>query len=564
MPWAPSTIDSQILAIHAATLNFNQIIYFGGDQHDPQLSAEHQFDATRLFDCSTGTVTKVPSPSFDVFCSGHALTTDGTLVVAGGTASFPAPGLALHHMHFPGLRDSAICRYEGPGTFRWVKTADFNPGPAAPICRPGQDPDADQCAAPENAGKTGGRWYPTLLTLATGEVIAIGGHPGAGDKNHDNYIPEVFTPTPTPGGQWHRLGSFDDPAQDHLFLIHGVPYYPRAHLLPTGDVVLTSPAALQTNTLTVNRQPFSAAFNPVCEFTPGRDGVDGEYMGWSEQSVLLPLLVEKEFAPRILLCGGRDPWLLDLSAWQPGHTQAGQIDWQRTNARELTDSPRRANGLAVLLPTGEVLAVGGVQAFQSGPDLVTLDSKAVKAPEIFNPDTNKWSALTSANEIEPVVRNYHSVALLMPDGRVWVAGSDKDAATGVAAAQHKIELYEPWYYRMSPRPTITQAPDRILPAETFTISTTQADQIKRVAILRCTTCTHAFNPDQRYVSMTFRHAGGDQLRVTAPPNNSIMPPGLYFIYTINDQGLPSVGVVTHASPDPETQSEHDWNSLLHG
>jgi hypothetical protein len=565
MPWDPSTIDSEVLAVHAAFLNFGQIIFFGGDQHDPQFAAAHQVDATRLFDCGTGSVTGVASPGFDVFCSGHALTANGTLLVAGGTASFPSPALALHHLHFPGLRDNAICRYDGPGTFHWLKTADMNLGPNAPICGPGENPDTDQCAAPENAGKSGGRWYPTLLTLASGEVLAIGGHPGAGDREHDNYIPEVFTPVPTPPGQWHRLGSFDDPVQNRLFFTHQVPNYPRAHLLPTGDVLLASPAPdMTTNTLTVGRTPWSGTYNEVCDFEPGIDGIDREYMDYHEQSVLLPLLHERNFAPRVLLCGGRQPWLLDLERWRPGNAPPGSIRWQKTTARQLSGSPRRTNGLAVLLPTGEVLVVGGVEAFQAGPDFLQPDSKAVKTPEIFNPATNMWSALTDPDETEQLVRNYHSVALLMPDGRVWVAGSDQDASPGIANAQRKIELYEPWYYSMTPRPTITQAPDRFLPGEVFRIRTTQAEQIRRVAIVRCTTCTHAFNPDQRYISLLFKPGGGDLLHVTAPANNNVTPPGMYFLYTINDLGLPSNGVVTYVSTDPRTQSERDWNALWQG
>ena len=64
--------------------------------------------------------------------------------------------------------------------------------------------------------------------------------------------------------------------------------------------------------------------------------------------------------------------------------------------------------------------------------------------------------------------------------------------------------------------------------------------------------------------MLFEPSGGDLLLVTAPPTNNIAPPGMYFLYTINDQGVPSGGVVTYVSTDPKTQSERDWNTLWHG
>ena len=41
---------------------------------------------------------------------------------------------------------------------------------------------------------------------------------------------------------------------------------------------------------------------------------------------------------------------------------------------------------------------------------------------VFDPETNDW-LLTSA---ATVPRNYHGVALLLPDGRVWTASGSQD------------------------------------------------------------------------------------------------------------------------------------------
>ena len=105
MPWNPTLGDSQILAVHAAFLNFGQILFFGGDQHDPDLAAADKTDATCVYDCGSGIVTRVESPPFDLFCCGHALSAEGTLLAAGGTESFNETVAGLHHEHFPGLRD---------------------------------------------------------------------------------------------------------------------------------------------------------------------------------------------------------------------------------------------------------------------------------------------------------------------------------------------------------------------------------------------------------------------------------------------------------------------------
>ncbi len=557
VPWDPATIDSRVLAVHAAFVNYNRIVFFGGDQHDPDLAAHHEVDATCLFDCSSGLVKRIASPPFDLFCCGHALTTHGILMVAGGTYAFNETVPGIHHDHFPGLRDTAIFRYE-PGGHAFRSTAALNPGEQA-------NTDARQ---------TGGRWYPTLLTLANGNILAMSGHPGEGDLEHNNFIPEVFTPAPLPGGAWHRLGNFENAAQRQLFWDHQTTYYPRTHLLPTGDVLFASPTILgKTVTMTVNENPWSGTFHPVCRFSPSTDNA---YDGYSETSVLLPLRHEDGYRPRVLITGGERAWMLDLGGWHPGTTAENSLTWRRAPDRVLqrgplggpSHPPRRIHGNVVLLPTGEVLAVGGVAGVpQPGGGFLPLDSTAVLEPEIYNPFTNAWSALTTPQDRARVPRNYHSVTLLMPDGRVWTAGSDHDAGRGTGptgAAELRIEIFEPWYYGHPDRPEILAAPDRWLTGERFSVRTTQAGDITRVALLRCGSCTHAFNPDQRYVTLKFKHTGGDELLVTAPPNGNIAPSGLYFLYTINRQGLPSAGTTLYVSSASQTEIERQWDDLHQG
>jgi Galactose oxidase-like, Early set domain len=208
----------------------------------------------------------------------------------------------------------------------------------------------------------------------------------------------------------------------------------------------------------------------------------------------------------------------------------------------------------VLLPTGEVLATGGVS-------IGYQDQSAVPWPEIFNPFTNTWSTLSNATERETIPRNYHSVALLMPDGRVWTAGSSKEHAPGVQSVEQRIEVFEPWYQHRKGRPEITAVPNRWRTGEEFVVRSTQASDIVMAAMVRCGSCIHAFNSDQRFIGPKFEYKGDDILLVTAPPNGNIAPPGVYFLYTIN-RGLPSEGVWLYLSSDPETSDEQAWDDLF--
>ena len=105
MGWRVVPTGAQVLAVHAALLHTGQILYFGGDEHDAGQNDRRQIDHTRLFDCTSLTVSVVGSPTSDLFCSGHAFLMDGRLLVAGGTEDFPTDQ-GPHAPHFPGLRDA--------------------------------------------------------------------------------------------------------------------------------------------------------------------------------------------------------------------------------------------------------------------------------------------------------------------------------------------------------------------------------------------------------------------------------------------------------------------------
>jgi Domain of unknown function (DUF1929) len=195
------------------------------------------------------------------------------------------------------------------------------------------------------------------------------------------------------------------------------------------------------------------------------------------------------------------------------------------------------------LPTGDVFVCGGVRATGD-----SSDSKAVKAAELYQPTMNRWFTLSRAT----VVRNYHSVAQLMPDGRIWTAGSNRNGAQSfpepnVDTRELRIELYEPAYVGQS-RPEILEVPDTITCGQSFTLNTTQARSIRRVALIRTGSVTHGFNSDQRYVVCTFERTGPNRLRVSAPPSANIAPPGYYLLFVVKQNRVPSAGQFVRVEP----------------
>jgi hypothetical protein len=497
MPWNLLPSSAEVLAVHSALVRSGHIVYFGGDEHDPAQNQSGSIDHTRLFDCATLVVSRIASPPFDVFCCGHAFLVDGRLLIAGGTVRFPEDHNGPHAGHFPGLRDTAAYN---PGTRSWSTLARMNAEP----------------------GRTsgGGRWYPTLLTLENGQVLAVSGHPGEDDSRHNNDSAEMFSPTPRATGTWRFISGAD--------AAHAMAYYPRAHVLPSGEVFFSTPHGSPRRNFRLRTRPYT--WTDVC--APPPDPIYGDI---ASTSVLLPLLPESGYRPRVLISGGAQPYVVDLGAPAPA--------WAPTGPRSLAGNPVRNYANAILLPTGEVFVCGGVRT--TGPG---SDPTGVHEAEVYNPWTNAWTATPPAT----VVRNYHSVALLMPDGRVWTAGSNHDGqhsfpSPGTDNRELRIELWEP-SYTAAARPHLGYVPPAVGWGQNFDVESNDAARIARIAFVRAGSATHAYDPDQRYVGAEFTRSG-TQLSIKAPPTTAIAPPGYYLLVLVDSGGLPSVGRFIRIGPN---------------
>ncbi|MER6200588.1 galactose oxidase-like domain-containing protein [Streptomyces sp. NPDC001586] len=519
--WHPTTPETAKLAVHAGLVRPGRIVFFSGDEHDP---GRHflgrtdlaQIDSTRVYDCTTGVIDRLPSPEVapgqppaDLFCCGHAQLADGRLLVAGGTESWDRgqpgdpPDPTGHHtnQHFTGLRYTWVFDPQAPqGTNPWIRAADMAKG----------------------------RWYPSLVTLPDGSCLALSGHPDSNSPEHVNPLVEVFSEKPGPQGHWTTRPGTVSAAYSN---------YPRLHVMPNGEVFSATPMAGQCKAW----DPSADVWRDVA---PAPE--DPDYGSHKTTSVLLPLLPPR-YEPRVLLCGGRQPLL--ISPQTPGSR------WAPTAPRraiEGSTARKRLDGSAVILPTMDILVCGG---FDEG--------RAMVETEAFDPVDDTWTTL-GADGVAKVPRGYHSVALLMPDGRVFTAGSNDrgdwsyhnrpalpegtplpplprtTGDPGVDNRETRIEIFEPPYIGRPDRPTIAAAPEVISYGATFVVETPDAERIRQVALLRAGSATHAFDGDQRYVGLRYTRTGG-QLHVRIPDKPAIAPPGTYLVFLVA-QGQDGVAV----------------------
>jgi Domain of unknown function (DUF1929)/Glyoxal oxidase N-terminus/Fibronectin type III domain/Galactose oxidase, central domain len=336
-----------------------------------------------------------------------------------------------------------------------------------------------------------GRWYPTTTTLADGSVLVVSGD--IDTSVHANPLPQVWT-----NGVWRDLNT----AQLKVAL------YPFMLLAPNGKVFNAGPQ--QTSR--------------VLDTTGTGTWFTGPASTGGNRSYGSAVMYE---AGKVLIVGGNDPprataEKIDLNlppprAWQPAGTMA--------SAR------RQLN--ATVLPDGTVLVTGGSSAagFNNA-------SGAVYTAELWDPaqpTANAFTTLASATRY----RGYHSIALLLPDGRVLSSGGDNEP---------NAEVFSPPYLFKGARPAVASAPSNISYGNSFFVETPDATSTTAVTLVRLSAVTHSFNMNQRLVRLAFSQATGG-LTVTAPSAGEIAPPGHYMLFLLNTAGVPSIARIVRLSND---------------
>jgi hypothetical protein len=351
------------------------------------------------------------------------------------------------------------------------------------------------------APMTFARFSPTATTLPDGRVLVVSG-------STDGYGDIVATP------------EVYDPATNLWTMLAGarlsMPLYPHMFVLPDGRVLYAgaSEATVETWALDPGAQtwtmidPFAVAGGSSVMYRPGK--------------------VVKAGSP------GAAAWMAPADAVNTAYVldmDASIPAWQRVGDMKFG----RASHALTLLPDGNVLAAGGV-ARTDDPN-----STPVLAAEIWDAKTQTWSTMASGQK----PRAYYKTSLLLPDGRVLVAGNG-----GIAGMQEPFdgELFSPPYLFNGPRPEVTSVPGTVAYGSRFSIQTPDRDAIASVALIGLLSVTHGFDSNQRYVPLSFaRTLGG--LEVEAPADGNLAPAGHYMLFIVNRGGVPSVARFVRIEPD---------------
>jgi hypothetical protein len=168
--------------------------------------------------------------------------------------------------------------------------------------------------------------------------------------------------------------------------------------------------------------------------------------------------------------------------------------------------------------------------------------------EIYDPAQDTWTVTAPAT----IARLYHSVALLLPDGRVLSAGGNPDKGSQVdwlppdPEEEMRLEVYSPPYlFRQQARPVIQNAPQEIAYDSQINIQTPSAAQIQWISLIRPGLTTHSFNGTQRLVDVPFTAAPPATLHARVPKDRNVAPPGWYMLFLTSTNGVPSIARWVH-------------------
>ncbi|MEM7273964.1 MAG: DUF4214 domain-containing protein [Actinomycetota bacterium] len=349
-------------------------------------------------------------------------------------------------------------------------------------------------------GMNRARWYGTGTVRADGSMFIQG---GAGGADH----PELWT---AEGGSQ---------LLDHLDTSELNWWYPRNFLLPDGRIFGVD---------ILGRMYYISA--DLSEITmAGRLGTDR----WGDSTTAVM------FAPgQILHFGGptNTAVVIDANGVTPTVTPAAAPH----AAREWVNS--------TLLPDGRVLATGGASYYTAAQaDGRPLSQYNItNAAEIWNPATGQWEIETNGVE----ARLYHSTALLLPDGRVLVAGG---GAPG-PVTNTNAEIFSPDYLYSAQggpvaRPTITAVSATDLnPGGQVAIAVGGGIDIGRVTLLKTGSVTHSINMEQRISDLAFTVDANGTLTATLPASGNQISPGYYLLSVLTTAGVPSESVMVRVLP----------------
>ncbi|WP_405916068.1 galactose oxidase-like domain-containing protein [Streptomyces sp. NBC_00728] len=589
--WSPVDIPEEYRtnAIHAALLHTGKVLIVAGSGNEQKKFDEGSFD-TVLWDPRTDTFKKIPTPD-DFFCAGHAQLPDGRMLVAGGTARYerldgevvragggmrvknenPDKAVVLRKgtvfrspagvdyvgrvdVTVPRARRNQVVTYDRSGAMRPWKTEvtagearvfveAAKKGPGSVTDRQAQyeivglrgedayntyglsekitlekqdfqgiraayefDPKAEKYIPVDPMDKA--RWYPTLVGLDDGRVLAVSGLDDVGVIDPgDTEIYDPVTKKWSPGPRRYF------PTYPALFLTEGGKLFYPASNAGYGPADQGREPGLW--------DPRTNTFQKV----PGLRDADRTE---TSASLLLPPAQDQ----KVMILGGGG-----VGESRKSTARTAVVDLKQANPvfRDGPDLPQGTRYLnSVIMPDDSVFTTNGSRDYRGRGA-----SNILKA-QFYDPRANTFHEAAAPR----VGRNYHSEALLLPDGRVATFGSDPlfddRRNTKLGHFEQRMEVFTPpaLHRNGRNRPVLGRGPEELDANHRATFATDHPERVVRARLMRPSAVTHTTDVEQRSIELGLTKTA-DSVTVDVPRDPALVPPGWYMLFVTDGQGTPS-------------------------
>lgn len=374
---------------------------------------------------------------------------------------------------------------EGPNTFKGSKKSYYF------------DPKDDSFHAVNDMADA--HWYPSLTKLGNGNVWSAGGLDAKAEGTVATEMFNAATMKWLPLNQvpqtWSYWGTYP-----HMFLLEsGTMFYTGAHTFGNG--------LPGTGASLYDWQKATIKDVPGLRDKDMRDQAGSVFVG--------PVQDQK-----IMIVGGGNTDgnvpavntvdMIDLKAAAPQYVPGPALP-----------GPGKAYVNLVNLPDRTVLSSNGARLNRT---------ENVKTAAIFDPVKVAWNSI----DPDPIGRNYHSSAILLPDGRVAVLGSNP----GDNSFEMRISVYSPPYlFKAGTRPSVTSSPAQAAPGASIKLGVT--GDVVSASLVSPLSSTHQTDTNARLIDLPISGSGTTRT-AQIPKNTNIVPPGPYMLTVLDSQGVPSV------------------------
>jgi hypothetical protein len=368
-----------------------------------------------------------------------------------------------------------------------------------------------------------------LLRIGQGvladRTLTFGGQQQSGAPNQDYESHRVLSATNVVHESWGTTPSFlwsgPTPTSFPLFWD-----FPRMSLLSSGASFLsgkTWSSARMTHNPNSNTMWNEWAFGPP---TAG---------SWSS-SLLMPNLAQRyDWVMRVCRT---DTGAFSQRLAEICNAAAPNITWDAATLPPL-NIPRNFPS-AVILPDASVFVCNGEFNAMPRPELLRLRDLGLPGLQwMFGQDSTSFGGS----------RDYHSGAVLLPDGRIFVMGGE--------TRNWDYAIFRPYYLSLSERPVILSAPMQMRYQSSglnysFVVSDNGFKSASKIVLMRPCMSTHHSDMEQRYVELQTlgnnETQNGIELVVAPPISENHAPLGYYMAFAVTDLGVPSVAVWVQLIP----------------